>query len=231
MRRVIKGLIEEKDKMRGMVPSRSYGSHDKVYGAYLRALDPYDNPYVQLALANSKDDRFRDFLDRVMTLDKKRFSLQSIAKACDIDLKEFTEWWNKESVQAAIAVFQQSSISVAKDMVKDAMSIDAMCERCDGLKRVEAPSGLPLDTPGYDRVQAKNDEGVTIILWFRACPVCLGIGTVRKAGDAHARDLVMEASGIVQRGKGIAIQVNTNFQDHASAVTNDGMTIDIDSGE
>ena len=37
--------------------------------------------------------------------------------------------------------------------------------------------------------------------WIRDCPVCDGSGKSRKPGDAHARDRILEMSGIIQRGK------------------------------
>jgi len=56
--------------------------------------------------------------------------------------------------------------------------------------------------------------------YIRDCPDCQ-TGQVRKPGDAHARDRVLEVSGLITRGKGIQVNLNQNFagQSHSSAVT------------
>lgn len=224
MRSAIRKVMMEKDQQRGLVPTRAYGSKDKVYGAYLTHLDPRNDVRVQKAMAASPDPRFQEFLDRILTPRYKKVSLACIAKACCLDLKEFNDWWNRESTQAAIAVAQTGSLDITCDMVVDARSVNAVCERCDGMTWIGAPQGLPLETPGYRPMQS-GDE----VIWIRDCPNCSG-GKVRKPGDTHARDKVLEMSGIIKRGAGVNVQINNNGgASHVSAVSSldDVMTIDL----
>ena len=224
MKAKIKALMVEKDKMRGMVPSRVYGNRDRVYGAYLNTLNPRENPHIQEALATHKDPRFQEFLNRITENRYKKVGLQTIAKACGIDLSEFSNWWNRESTQRAIAVAQLSSVAITEDMAEDAKSVHTTCERCDGMTFVTAPAGLPKDTPGYKAI-IQGEETV----WIRTCPNCQK-GKIRRPGDTHARDKLLEISGLVKKGGGVQVNVN-NFggATHASAVQDldDAMCIDV----
>ena len=219
-----KALIKERDGIRGMVPSREFGIQDRVYKSYLDTLNPRESHDVQLALAASSDNRFTEFLERIKLRKYKRISLPSIAKACNISLLEFQQWWQKESTQAAIAVAQTESVNITKDMVSDARSKDTACERCDGLTWISSPAGLPEETPGYRSVT----DALGTVMWIRNCPNC-NAGRVTKPGDQHARDRVLELAGLVKKGPGLVI--NQSFAgNHASSVSalDDVMTIDID---
>lgn len=206
-------VIKEKDGMRGLVPSRKFGIKDRTYGAYLQRLDPRNNEDMQRALATCTDNRFNEFLERIMLNRYKRVSVQTIAKACNISLLEFQNWWNRESTQVAIAVAQTESIEITRDMAGDARSIDSVCPRCDGLKWISAPANLPKDTKGYKGLGDPKDN-----MWIRDCPVCDN-GRVRKPGDAHARDKIMELSGLIKKGPGVNLNLNFGAQSHASAVS------------
>jgi hypothetical protein len=224
MKSRIQSLIKEKDGIRGMVPNRSFGSKDKVYKAYLDTINPRDNQDVQIALASTTDKRFQAFLERIMDGRYKRTSLPTIAKACNIGLAEFNHWWNKESTQRSIAIAQQKSIAITSDMADDAMSIEVVCDRCDGMAFVAAPEGLPKDTLGYRQMKAGNE-----IVWVRTCPVCKG-GKVRRPGDSHARDRVLEISGLLKKGGGVSVNVNYGGASHGSAIAElDCMTIDVNA--
>ena len=225
MKKAIREAILEKDKLRGLVPSRAYGRFDLTYGAYMDKLNPRGNQHVQMALATSSDPRFREFLDRIQTKRYKRMALQTIAKACGIDLKEFSEWWSKASSQQAIVEAQNGSIAVVQDMIEDAKSTLAVCERCDGATWIPAPQGMDPETPGYRPMQGAEGE----VLWIRDCPVCQK-GKVRKIGDPHSRDRILEMSGLINKNKGmVAIVQNFGGQSHSSAVTDldDVMPLDL----
>lgn len=214
MAKVTKALMREKDGIRGLVPRRQYGIQDTVFGEYLKKLDPRGDEHVQLALAASKDHRFTEFLNRVMSPTFKRVSLQTIAKACDISLLEFNQWWQQQSTQRAIAVAQTASIKITEDMVEDAATRIVGCGRCDGLTWIAAPAGLPKETPGYKSITVENEKR-----WIRDCPDCED-GTARKPGDPHARDKVLELSGLIQKGRsGITLVQNFGGAGHASAVS------------
>jgi hypothetical protein len=224
MRKKIQAMIQEKDKLRGLVPSRYFGNRDRTYGAYLNALKPRENEELKLALACSRDTRFQEFLARINAERYRRVGLPTIAKACGIDLMEFSQWWRLQSTQAAIAIAQTSSVNLTKDMVLDAASTDVICDRCDGLAFVGAPSGLPTETPGY---RAMHSDGE--IMWIRTCPNCVG-GRVRKPGDTHARDKLLEMSGLVKKGAPININIdNYGGVGHNSAISqlDEAMAIDV----
>lgn len=214
------------EKERGLVPGRPIGAQDKVYAAYLDNLKPRDNRDLQIAMASSPDPRFREFLDRISIPRYRRVSLQTIAKACNISLADFNNWWNRESTQRAIAVAQTRSIALTENMANDAMSRDEMCDRCEALGEILAPPGLEPDkTPGYRCFTDGKD-----MKWMRTCPKCRGIGYMSRPGDTHARDRILEMSGLIQKGKGIAIIQNFGGAAHSSAVSSlDALTIDVDS--
>jgi hypothetical protein len=227
-------MMLEKDGIRGAVPGRMIGRKDVVYGEYLRQLNPRVNKSVQLALASTPDVRFQEFVRRVMTPRYKRISMQAIAKACSISLMEFNKWWQTASAQCSIGIAQTASVDLTHDMVADARSREVVCERCDGLGIVNAPAGLKLSTPGYERHQRRDElTGMPIIEWTRECPSCEGSGRVRKPGDAHSRDRVLEMASLINRNKsGVTINIPIN-QDHASAVGDleSAMTIDVQPEE
>lgn len=177
-----------------------------------------------MALASSGDPRYEEFLARLQEGRYKRVSLQTIAKACGIDLKEFSNWWNKASTQRAIAVAQTSTVEIVKDLVQDARTVQAVCERCDGMTFVTAPAGLPKSTPGYKSMK-NGDETV----WIRTCPNCVN-GKVSKPGDTHARDKVLEMSGLIRKGAAVNVNINNlGGASHASAISalDDAMSIDV----
>jgi len=224
MNKRVAALIKERDEIRGLVPSTSFGIKDKEYGAYLTKLNPRENPNVRQALACSPDPRFQEFLERVMMPRYKKVSMQSIAKACNIDLMEFNKWWQKESTQAALAVAQTASVDITRDMVEDARTVNVVCDRCDGMTWVSAPAGLPDKTPGYRSMESGEE-----VLWIRDCPVCTS-GKIRKPGDAHARDRVLEMSGLTKKGGGMVLVQNFGGASHSSAVGElDMMTLDVTS--
>ena len=155
-----------------------------------------------------------------------RASLATIAKGCGIDLLEFNQWWGKASAQRAIAEAQLASPGVVEDLIEDAKSKDDVCDRCDGIGSVAAPPGLAGDIPGYRLAREASEEHGAI--YTRTCPKCAGEGTVRRSGDAHARDRLMEIAGLSPGAKGAAVVIqNFSGASHASAVTilEDAMSI------
>ena len=201
---------------RGLVPGRARGAQDKVYGSYLQRLDPRNNPDVQAALAATPDPRFKEFFERLMSPQYKRISMQTIAKAVDISLADFNKWWQSESSQRAIAEAQIASVIITRDMAEDAKSQKIVCSRCDGLGFVAAPPGLIDDTPGYKLVALATDTEDE--KYIRDCPNCDGIKKVRKPGDQHARDKILEMGGLVRKGPGITLVQNFGGASHPSAV-------------
>ena len=216
-RKHTKTLMTEKDGIRGLVPARNRGYRDRVFAEYLDTLNPRANVLMQKALAASSDVRFQEFLERVMTPKYLRASLATIAKGCGIDLLEFNQWWGKASAQRAIAEAQLASPGVVEGLIEDAKSKDDVCDRCDGIGSVAAPPCLAGDIPGYRLAREASEEHGAI--YTRTCPKCAGEGTVRRSGDAHARDRLMEIAGLSPGAKGAAVVIqNFSGASHASAV-------------
>jgi len=119
------------------------------------------------------------------------------------------------------------SIEITENMANDAMTQDAMCPRCDGLGFVAAPGGLPDEVPGYKMIEAATDK--TEAKYIRTCPNCLSAGRIKKPGDQHSRDKLLEMSGIIQRGKA-AVSIVQNFggMGHSSIISalDESMTVD-----
>jgi hypothetical protein len=208
---------DRKGRHPGPGPPRNRGYRDRVFAEYLDTLNPRANMVMQKALAASPDVRFQEFLERVMTPKYRRASLATIAKGCGIDLLEFNQWWNKASAQRAIAEAQLASLSVVEDLIEAAKSKDDVCDRCDGIGSVAAPPGLEGDIPGYRLAREASEEHGAI--YTRTCPKCAGVGTVRRSGDAHARDRLMEIAGLSPGAKGAAVVIqNFSGVSHASAV-------------
>jgi hypothetical protein len=45
----------------------------------------------------------------------------------------------------------------------------------------------------------------------RVCPACEGKGSIRKPGDPHARDLVLEMTGMTGKRRDVAARFTYNF--------------------
>jgi len=202
---------------RGMVDGRKYGKLDRVYSAYLDELNPRANDDVQLALAASGDIRFKEFLERINMPKYRRASLATIAKACNITLSEFNNWWNRASTQRAIAVAQVGSVMITRDIVEDARTQDVFCPRCDGLGFIAAQPGLPADTPGYRMLEPQDGEET--LRYIRNCPQCKTEKVIRRTGDAKARDQVLALSGLVKTGAAVQIVQNFSGATHSSALS------------
>lgn len=218
-----KSLRMISEKGRGRVPSRLEGSKDRVFAAYLDAMNPRANENVQQALAACPDNRFQAFLEKVMTPRYLRVSLATMAKGCGISLAEFQKWHSNVSTQQAIYNAQAASPEIVNDLIDDSKSKHDVCDRCDGLGSIDAPPPSACDPPkipGYRRA-AKD-------LYTRTCPRCQGEGLIKRPGDAHSRDRVLEIGGLKDSPKGASVVLNFGGASHSSAVAllNDAMSIE-----
>lgn len=233
------GLMREKGGLRGLVPDYPNGKLDTVYEAYLKRIDPVNNEAIAEALAAAPDPRFRAFLQRagMPSGPFAHMRPQTIAKSVGIGMLEFQKFISEAVNARAVAEAQMRALDSIKDMGVDARSIDDVCERCDALGWVAAAEGLPEPwPPGYRMVAEERrsvidgQEFVEPAKWIRTCPKCKGATSVRKPGDAHSRDRVLEVAKLInQRGPALALQMNFGGAAHASAVgaLADAMPIDI----
>jgi hypothetical protein len=209
---------------RGEVPARSEGYNDRAYLSFLTELNPRGDEDIQRALASTEDPRYKEFLERLMMPKYAKVSLATIAKGCNITLRDFNNWSSKAANQIALAKAQFGSVKITADMVEDAKTKTILCARCDGLKFVPAPPGLPDDVLGYKMVEEAT--ATQPAKYIRDCPNCCAEGTVKKPGDQHARDKVLDMAGLIKKGPAIAIIQNLGGASHSSAV-DDLTTLDI----
>jgi hypothetical protein len=203
------------------------GSRDRVFATYLDTLNPRANEIMRIALAASPDIRFRTFLERVDSPRFLRVSFATIAKGCDISLMEFQEWWRKASTQRAITQAQLASPELVSDLIEDSRTREDVCDRCDGLGTVIAPANLdPEQVPGYHLIKEATPN--TDAIYTRTCPRCAGVGKIRKSGDSHARDLLVEIAGLKDTPKGASVVLNFGGASHSAAISllNDAMSLD-----
>lgn len=186
----------EKESGRGLVPAMSHGRMDAPYNAYLQELDPNESPEMQFALASSNDVRFREFLDRLGKPQHRTWSLATIAKSCDISLPQFHQFWQDAQKNIAMARAQNALPTLISDLAADARTRMVSCSRCDGYGQVsDHNSKLEDDQPPP----------------LKTCPQCKGKGEQREIGNAHARDKLLEVTGMVKKGGGAAVQITQNF--------------------
>jgi hypothetical protein len=170
---------------------------DDTFNAFLAELGPRGesehSAAVCLALACSPDRRFQEFLKRLGQPRYQRYSLVAIARSCDIVFGEFLQFWNDAQVESAIRFAQGAAPGIVSDMAEDALSTYASCERCDGLGWVETPAWAPPEmVPGYLGRLSDHPEAPHV----RTCPACGGSGKVRKPGDRHAREKLLEIAAL-----------------------------------
>jgi hypothetical protein len=185
-------MIEPKSP-RGLVPTAAFGIEDVAYNEFLATVSPSTNPDAQFALATATDKRFSEFLRLLPNTGERRRSLASLAKICGISLPEWADFWRKAQMQRALAMATNAIPGLTSDLILDAKSRHLVCERCDGF-------GTVLDSRSADDDKA-----------MRPCPACKGLGTTAKAGDAHARDKLLEMTGLSGRKGGAAVTITQNF--------------------
>jgi len=137
-------------------PTPAYHTTDQALNSFLTSLHPRgdseDPKVLRLALACSRDLRFREFLERLYHPRYARWSLAAIATSCDLTLGEFRQFWQKALVDRAIEIAQLSSRAIVAGMVRQAMPRDVVCDRCVGRAWVVDEKDLPAELiPGYLR--------------------------------------------------------------------------------
>jgi hypothetical protein len=164
-----------------MTPPKRHRAPNEALNTYLTELDPLGNSdrskAFRLALASSSDGRFVQFLDRLGQPGYHRYSLAAVARTCDLSLPEFHELWYRAQIQRALSRAVDAMPEIIEDIAYNAISKDVSCNRCDGLGRI-------------DLERQKR----------RVCPACKGKGSVRKPGDAHAIDTLIQVAGFGKKG-------------------------------
>ncbi len=187
----------EKRSPRGAVPTSSFGRLDETYNSYLEELDPRGNGPItrdlHTALAQSKDKRFNAFLNCLGDGRMKRWTFAAIAKRCDISLPEFAEFWQSAQKMRVLARAQEGLVKVTDDLVKDALSKQVPCERCDGFGYLEV-NGVNIAGGALNGiVQLPTGQ------YIRSCPSCEGTGFVTGIGDVNARKMLLDMTGMSQK--------------------------------
>lgn len=179
---VQKGTRLTRDPGRGMMPPT--GSLDPTYS---RWLENRDLDELKMALAHDTSPKVMAFLAAIIDPRKMSTDICTLAKRHSIGLTEMIQIWRSYHLTSALTVHIESSPAIAADVVIDARSIKICCPRCDGA--------------GMIRVTRKD-----VVDWLD-CPQCEATGSVRKVGDAKARDLVYQTIGFTKAG-GLGVSVN-----------------------
>jgi len=221
--------IVKQTATRELAPRHREGRNHAL-NAFLIALDPrgeseHSNA-VRIALACSRDPRFREFPERLYQPRYQRWSLAAIASSCDISLGEFVAFWRNAQVERAIAIFHRASPAVADAIVSNALGRKALCDRCDGLGWVDivgiAARVPPELIPGYMGHVPSHPPR-------RTCPKCDGSGMMREPGNPHACDTVLEIAGLI--GKRHAVQQVVTYNFNRAVEMLNPMTLDAEGGE
>jgi hypothetical protein len=190
-------------------------AQDAAYDEFLDTVDVRTNRHLQFSLSSATDARFRAFVEKIASPKFARRRMSVVANLCNISLAEFADFWRKSQLQRGMTMAIDAIPKLTGDLIGDAASRIEVCERCDGLGEVE---------DGEDKRGRKK---------VRPCPNCQGVGTNRKPGDTHARDKLLEMTGVVGKRGGAAVVINQNFAgmgiDTASSRL-DAITFDV-SGE
>lgn len=193
-------LMIERKSPRGLVPSLSFARFDLAYNDFLSQMDPRHNENTQYALASASDMRFREFLRLIGEPKCAKWTLAAVAKNCNITLPEMADFWRKSQLQRGMTKAIDAIPALTDDLIGDAKTQRLVCERCDGLCVVE------VDEEDTRKGEERRGKART-----RACPNCTGTGTTRKPGDTHARDKLLEMTGLVGKRGGAAVVINQNF--------------------
>lgn len=172
---------------RGIVPS---GAQDQVYEEFLVRLKIRDEGsdlgwVIRAALASSEDLRFTTFLERAISC--KHMTLAAVAKQCVISMAEFQAFMKKAKTNQAVTIAIDNLPSLTKDLVKDAETSEEPCPVCGATGQIQR--------------EGKED---------RICPNCGGKGVIRSIGDKHARNKLLEMTGVIQ--KAAPVQVNLDMR-------------------
>lgn len=172
---------------RGLVPA---GGSDIVYQDFLSRLhlrdDDATGQNVRIALAASGDPRFQSFLELVLSEGGKQIQLATAAKFCQIGLSEFQAFWRNAKTNEAIGKAIDNLPALTADLIEDARSTEMTCPVCGGTGMIQR--------------EGKPDA---------VCRNCSGAGVVKTIGDKHARNKLLEMTGVIK--KDVPVQVNLNM--------------------
>jgi Zn finger protein HypA/HybF involved in hydrogenase expression len=175
----------------GTIPLATARTVDELFNNYLTDLDPRGDSdrskALRSALAASSNKRFQAFLDLLYQRRCAKWSFAVIAKACDITLGEFQAFWMNAELRRGVYDAACGTPDIVKDMIIDARSEELTCRQCDGEGKVASKDGRLL-----------------------VCPVCGGRGRIRKIGDAHSRDKLLEIAGLTGK-RGPLVQINATY--------------------
>jgi hypothetical protein len=154
-------------------------------------------PYVQLrvmrrigrgrlveSLRHSEDERLLKFLALLEDPRNANLELRDLYQRCKLSVLDILGAFRRYQLDLAMVELFEQLPELTRDSVKVALSRMGNCKRCDGEGVVD---------------KAKDGTG------GRKCPECKGKKSVRVAGDSAARNLVMEAAGVVGR-RSVTIQ-------------------------
>lgn len=166
--------------------------------SYIESLCESDE--LQKALAHTENPRAHEFLRRINNpaYRRQKISLANIAFQCGLTPVELADIWKDYHLASATFEMLKKAPEVARDIVEDAKSGRVCCARCDGYGKIRFD----------EEVEDQNTHEMRTIKVLQICPQCEGKGWTRKEGSDKARNIMMEAIGVVKRGGGVVVNVD-----------------------
>ena len=165
--------------------------HARLTG-FRRYLETINIEELKYALAKDDSDKALDYLCALMDPENADLDPATIAMRQNIPLSDIMAIWRSDRLTATIGQLYAGAPAVAAQTVEAALGTTICCPRCDGA--------------GEIHVQRGGKKGS----YWLTCVQCKGEGSVRKAGDAKARELVLKATGVIKGANtGTQITINT----------------------
>jgi Zn ribbon nucleic-acid-binding protein len=145
---------------------------------------------LKFALANHNTQKAMNFLGALIDPRNIKRDIAELAVESRIGLGELMQIWRNDKLTVTLNEIFQAAPLVAKDVAKDAQTIDACCPRCDGA----------------GEIQVARRKGQA---WIE-CVNCKGKGTIRQVGDARSREHMLKATGVLKSDQAMSVVINNN---------------------
>jgi hypothetical protein len=157
----------KRDKNRRPVPIRA--DRDRFLQSFF---DNVPRSGLDDALLMSGDERFHRLHDALHDDVYRRTSPGTLCRRFGVTWMDLIDLWSRHQLNWGLMKLADHLPKILDDLAEDALSHDGPCPVCDGRAYVAL-------------------DGVR-----HTCVECAGVGRVRVAGDAHARQLVFKLAGL-----------------------------------
>ena len=161
-----------------------------------RYLEGLNIEELKNALMRDDSEKALNFLCALMDPDNRHLDPAAIAMRQKIPLFDIMAIWRNDRLAMTLGHLYDGAPIAAQAAVEAARNRDVCCPRCDG--------------SGEITIERKSAKGN----FRQMCMNCQGKGVVLKMGDHKARQMVLQATGIIKGSTGTQITINAG----ASAV-------------